>query len=140
MQEEYSIEEKVHNKEGKYVPVSIKIHKYNDPKYNENAYPWNKLWIDRPVRKGQVVYVVTYIQHSGEDHGSNAFFKESDARKYIEALGRAISYKNKINSVEVHYNSGLQNLNDVLNIPVNTYINFRTPLNEYSVTFAKTTY
>jgi len=141
MEEKYSITEKVGNEKRKYVPVSIKIHKRNEKGYNEEAFPWHKLWINKPLKKGETVYVVTYIQHSGSDENAKAFFNEKDVRKYIFALARAISVKNKTDKVEVHYNNGVENLFSVLeSIPLNTYVNFRTPTDEYSVTLAKTIY
>jgi len=140
MEEEYSILEKVSDTKSKYVPVSMKIYKISDSGYNKNSFPWHRLWIDRHVNKGQEVYIVSYIQHSGSDHDSKAFFKESDARKYIDALARAIIYQNKTESVEVHYDQGVEKLQDVLKMPMDTYINFRTPLEEYSITLAKTIY
>ena len=140
MEEEYSITEKVGKENKKYVSVSIKIHKIGDKGYVRDVFPWHRLWIPYIVKENQEVYVVIYIQHSGEDHSATAFFKESDARKYIKALKTVISNADKTDTAEVHYNNGVESLNEILDLPLNSYVSFRTPSNEYSITLAKTTY
>ena len=90
------------------------------------------------MEKGREVFIVTYIQHSGKDYSSNLFLTESEARRYISALGRAIKMRTGADKVEVHFDGGLQRLDAVLDVPVNTYVNFRTPTDEYSITLAKT--
>ena len=141
MEQEFSIEEKVGNQKAKYVPVSIKVHQHGDKGYVSDTYPWQRFYTDKLIRKGQTVYVVTYIQHSGKDENSKVFFDEKLARRYIDALGRALVMKHNSDKVEVHYNNGVENLHVLLEkLPVNTYVNFRTPTDEYSITLAKTIY
>ena len=140
MEEEYTIEEKVYASRSKYVPVSMKLHKVGEPGYQRDAFPWHRIWSDRRIPKGKTVYIVTYIQHSGSDDGARLFFEEKDARKYIFALTRAISMNTGVQEVEVHYNNGLEDIFNVTQLPVNTYVNFRTPQDEYSITLGKTVY
>ena len=141
MEQEYSITEKVGDEKQKYVPVSIKIHQFGDKGFVKDNFPWQRFYTHKLIRKGQPVYVVTYIQHSGTDENSKVFFEERDARRYISALARAISMKHNSEKVEVHYDNGVESIHRLLEkLPLNTYVNFRTPTDEYSVTLSKTVY
>ena len=137
MEETYLIRETISDKKTTYVPVSMKLKK--DSLYvRDEVLPWHKVSTNRYLEKGREVFIVTYIQHSGKDYASNLFLTESEARRYISALGRAIKMRTGADKVEVHFDGGLQRLDAVLDVPVNTYVNFRTPTDEYSITLAKT--
>jgi len=143
MDEEYFVDETVNDKfrRNEYVPVSVNIYKRGDKGFIEKSLPWQRVYIDRLIRKGTPVFVVSYIQHSGVDEGTKAFLNEDVARRYISGLGRAVVEKQKVEEVDVHYNAGKKNLMKLLqNIPVNTYVNFRTPKDEFSVTFSRAVY
>ena len=143
MEEEYYLDERIDNfgLKGKYVPVSAKLHKRGEIGFVENSFPWQRVFVDRVVRKGTPVFVVSYIQHSSKDEAARAFLKESDARKYITALGKAIVQKYAVQEANVHYGQGsFKILNLLLDMPLNTFTNFRTPQDEFSVTFIKTIY
>ena len=142
MNEQYSIEEKIHEKrrKGVYVPVSMKIYKEGESKFDAHAYPWEKLWIDRKLNRGTPIFIVSFIQHSGVDSDAKAFISESIARKYLRSLAIVLSQKQG-DTVDLHYKGGKSTVYEVLNdIPLDTYVNFRTPNDEFSVTLAKTIY
>lgn len=139
MELQYYIDETVDHKKTTYVPVTVKLFAAGEKEFENKGYPWEYVWFNRVIRKGTPVYLVSYIQHSGHDSDNRLFFSEADARKYIEALGKAVELKDKPDMVEVHYGFGLRPLKSLLsNLPMNTYVNFRTPTQEYSVTLSKT--
>ncbi len=143
MEEEYYIDEKVDERatKGRYVPVSAKLYKRGDKGFVENSFPWQRVYVDRVIKRGTPVFLVTYIQHSSKDEAARAFLKESDARKYLTALAKSIMAKFAVEDADVHYGQGSQKiLNLLLDMPTNTFTNFRTPKDEFSVTFLKTTY
>ena len=143
MNEQYSINEKVYEnkRKGPYVPVSVKIFKEGQLGFDYYAHPWHKLWIDRKLDKGTPVYIVSYIQHSGSDHYASAFLSESVSRKYAISLAKAIGQKQGTDHVELHHNGGVQTIYKVIHeLPLNNYVNFRTPTHEYYITLAKTIY
>ena len=143
MEEEYYLDEKIDDfgPKGKYVPVSGKLHKRGEMGFVENSFPWQRVFVDRFIRKGTPVFVVSYIHHSSKDDAARAFLKESDARKYITALGKAIVQKYGVQEADVHYGQGSVKILDLLlDMPLNTFTNFRTLQDEFSVTFIKTNY
>jgi len=137
----YYVDEKIdHEKKGKYVPVSIKLvredKKEKKDKYLHQLYSPNDL--DRRIKQGVPVYIVTFIQHTGKDEATKYFFDETDARRYISMLDRVITEKQNVRDVDLHYDSGRQNLHDLLkDIPMNTYTSFKTPKDTFSVTLAR---
>ena len=84
MEEEYYLDERIDNfgLKGKYVPVSAKLHKRGEIGFVENSFPWQRVFVDRVVRKGTPVLVVSYIKHYSKDEAARAFLKESDAQVY----------------------------------------------------------
>lgn len=143
MDEEYFIDEKINDqyRRNEYVPVSVNIYKRGEKGFIENSFPWHRVFIDRLIRKGTPVFVVSYIQHSGKDEAARAFLSEKVARDYIAGLARAIAQKQGVEQVDVHYGMGKKNLKTLLEkLPVNTYVNFRTPTDEFSVTFSRAVY
>jgi hypothetical protein len=143
MEEEYFVDETVNDryKRNEYVPVSVKIYKKGEKGFVENSFPWHRVFIDRVVKKGTPIFVVSYIQHSGKDQDARAFLTENAARKYIDGLRRAIQLTQKVENVELHFDMGEKDLKQVLEkLPLNTYVNFRTPTDEFSVTFSRAVY
>ena len=143
MEEEYFINETINDKyrRNEYVPVSVHIYKRGEKGFIQDSFPWHRVYVQYHIRKGTPVYTVSFIQHSGKDEAAKAFLREEDARRYISALGRAIVQKQGVENVDVHYGAGQKNLLPLLEkLPVNTYVNFRTPSDEFSVTLARSVY
>ena len=149
----YQLNEKVGDDETTYVPVSMELEKYSDS--SKYVHPFQMLSATEDLEKISPLFLVIFIKHTGEVEQDKAYFaNEEGARKYIEALGKAISMKSGVKNVQVHYNestvketgkelsvqrdSGKQDLQTLLRkLPLNTYTSFRTPQDTFSMTLAK---
>ena len=140
MKVSYSINETVHDnrRRGIYVPITVGIAKFGTPEYQPKR-PSDIFNIVEPLRPFETIYLVSYTQGDGDslDEEARYFTSEAEAKHYLIGLARAISLKEGVEEVETHYNGGVKNLVNILeNMPVNTYVSFRTP-KTFVITFAK---
>ena len=139
----YYVDEKINEKgrKGSYVPISAKLYREGESGF-VYAEPYrmlsSQLLLNERIKEGIPVYILTYIQHSGKDEQVTYGLDEHEMRRYIDAFRRAIERQQHVEYVDVHYESGKQNLKTLLtNMPMNTYTSFRTPTDTFSFALIK---
>lgn len=133
---EYYIEDEIGREREKYVNVKTRIYKRGEKGFVEDSQKYQRVFLKVPNQ--DTVFLVTYIQHDGEDEESRAFFKIEEARKYIKALTTALISRHG-NFVTVHNHKGKMNVYPLLTqIPLDTYTNFKTEDGkEFSLTLSR---
>ena len=94
MEEEYFLDGKVYvdKRVGMFVKAEGKLYKRGELGFVERSSPWQRVYVDKFIRKGNTVFIVTYICKNcvSIDEGSRLFLKENDAEKYISSLGLSL--------------------------------------------------
>ena len=140
MEEEYFLDGKVNvgKRVGMFAPASGKLYKRGEIGFVNSSSLWQRVYVDKFIRKGNVVFIVTYICN---DEGSKLFLKETDAEKYITALGKAFCSKYNCEQAHLPNNQGSNTISNILkNLSPNFSVNFRASDLEFSVSFLKLVY
>ena len=146
MEEEYFLDGKVNvsKKVGMFAPASGKLYKRAEVGFVERSSPWQRVYVDKIIRKGNTVFIVSYIcknNRDGKDEASRLFLKENDAEKYITALGKVICSKYNCEEAHLSNNQGKNTIPNILkNLSPNFSVNFRASDLEFSVSFLKIIY
>lgn len=146
MEEEYFLDAKVNTSKmaGMFVPVSGKLYKRGEVGFVNKSLPWQRVYVDKIIRKGMTVFIVSYITRGSEnytDEASRCFLKENDAERYITALGKVICSKYNCEEVQLHYKQGKATIPNILkNLSANFSVNFNILNHNFSVTFFKIIY
>ena len=143
MEEEYFLDGKVNvgKRVGMFAPASGKLYKKGELGFVNNSSPWQRVYVDKFIRKGTKVFVVTYICKNRNDEGSRLFLKETDAEKYIRCMGEAICSKYNCEQADLPNNQGSNTIPNILkNLSPNFSVNFRASDLEFSVSFLKLVY
>ena len=148
MEEEYFLDGKVNvgKRVGMFAPASGKLFKKGELGFVNNSSPRQRIYVDKIIRQGNVVFIVSYIckncvNNRDRDEGSRLFLKENDAERYIAALGKAFCSKYNCEEVTLYNNQGKNTIPNILkNLSANFSVNFRTSDHEFCVTFLKIIY
>ena len=145
MEEEYFLDGKVNvgKRVGMFAPASGKLFKKGELGFVNNSSPWQRVYVDKIIRKGNVVFIVSYIckNNKDRDEGSRLFLKENDAEKYVSFLGKAFCSRYNCEEVTLYNNQGKNTIPNILkNLSPNFSVNFRTSDHEFCVTFLKIIY
>ena len=145
MEEEYFLDGKVNESKrvGMFVKAEGKLYKRGEIGFVERSSPWQRVYVDKIIRKGNTVFIVSYICKNcvSIDEGSRLFLKENDAEKYINSLGKAICSKYNCEEAHLPNNQGKNTIPNILkNLSPNFSVNFRASDLEFAVTFLKIVY
>ena len=130
MEEEYFLDGKVYvdKRVGMFVKAEGKLYKRGELGFVDRSSPWQRVYVDKIIRKGNTVFIVSYIcknNRDGKDEASRLFLKENDAEKYISFLGKAICSKYNCEEAHLSYTRFTSFNSSSLSIFYNFLFNFK---------------